>query len=418
MRVPFRGLRTKEYHNLALAAVAGMQVATLLYSWSYFSIETGLSIDFMVFWGAGYVANSAGYSEVYNPELLSKIQASFIPVMKRLVVPHLFFYPPLFVLPFRLFALLPPMLSFRLWFFMNLFILIWYLRFFASRLASWSGNKKFLVMLLLSYPVFNNLFLGQVDVWLVICVGEFMLALLRGKPWKAGVWLAGLIMKPQLLILILPAMSLGRELRVLGGFAFASLILFIISTILAGPEGMKRLFSLWLGAAGGAFEPGRECMANWQMLGFHFSSLISPVVGKFVEWLGIVSTAALALYLWVRVPPRKERAFASVLLGTIIATLSITWRSYYHLWMLLLPPFMCLAESLPQILFDIWVFAPYGLVFLIIFVGALAKVTGLTLPASYGCPIMASSFLIINFTLLLWAVKQKMAIDRMGQSPH
>ena len=53
-------------------------------------------------------------------------------------------------------------------------------------------------------PVFLNFFFGQVNLWLLICAGEFFRAFLSAKPLKAGLFLGGWLLKPQLLILIIP----------------------------------------------------------------------------------------------------------------------------------------------------------------------------------------------------------------------
>ncbi|MCS7286494.1 MAG: DUF2029 domain-containing protein, partial [Anaerolineae bacterium] len=192
MRIPFRNLGARERLNLILAAIASFYLAIIAY-FLYASVPLApVGADYIIFWSAGYVANFMGYDRIYDLDLLTKVQVAFVPVLKDLDFPLIFFYLPAFVLPFQAFALLPPVLSFLLWSLLNFLALVLYLAFFARKASA--SEKGLLVMLLLSLPVFYNFFWGQVNVWLVICVGEFMRALWEDRPWKAGAWLAGLLL--------------------------------------------------------------------------------------------------------------------------------------------------------------------------------------------------------------------------------
>ncbi|MDW8103321.1 MAG: glycosyltransferase family 87 protein, partial [Anaerolineae bacterium] len=352
----------------------------------------------------GYVANFMGYDRIYDLDLLTKVQVAFVPVLKDLDFPLIFFYLPAFVLPFQAFALLPPVLSFLLWSLLNFLALVLYLAFFARKASA--SEKGLLVMLLLSLPVFYNFFWGQVNVWLVICVGEFMRALWEDRPWKAGAWLAGLLLKPQTLVLILPALVLARKFRVIVGFVLTFLALLLLSWLISGPEGFKGMLSLWLKAGTYGFETGVKCMMNWRALGMYLDALAFPL-GRVVAGFGMAFTAALVLYLWVGFRPRDEKAISIPLLGTIAGTMAFTWHSHYHTAMLLLPPLISLAGVMPSRLMRAWVLAPPVTLFMVYVTGALFVLAGGTLPESFGCPIFLVLFLVLHLWLLLWAVEQK-----------
>ena len=72
----------------------------------------------------------------------------------------------------------------------SLAAIILYLWFFAKKMGSGGGKNistGMLVMLMLvSYPVFQNLFWGQVEVVLLICPGEFLRNAAGKKPLLAG----------------------------------------------------------------------------------------------------------------------------------------------------------------------------------------------------------------------------------------
>lgn len=414
MRVPFRNLGPQERFNLLLAAIAGFYLSQVAYCFFLSrAIFAPVGLDFMVFWSAGYVANSIGYSQVYNVDLITKIQVSFAPVLKQLKFPLPFFSLPVFVLPFQAFALLPPMPGFFLWSFLNFLTLVLYLKFFARKAATSiefepsKGLEKLLPVLMLSYPVFHNFFWGQNDVWLMVFFGEFMRALWENKPWRAGAWLAGLLLKPQALVLILPSLLLGRRFKVIGGFVLTFQVLLLLSWLLSGFDGIKNMLALWLKAGTRSLETGVECMINWRALGYHLSFFISPVAAQIFIGLGMALTAILTFYLWLGSSLRGGKALAIAISGTIAATLTFAWHSHFHMAMLLLPPLIYLAGVIPSSWIKIWALVPPITLFLIYLAGALAQLAGKSLPEAYGCQILLSLFILLHSSLLIWSVKQK-----------
>lgn len=415
MRVPLRKLGPKERRNLALAAIAGFYLILTAYNLLTGGFFVPFGLDFLVFYSAGYVAGTWGWNRIYDVELLTKVQASFVPVLKQLTVPHPFAFLPVFAIPFRLLALLPPVPSFLLWTILNLLVLVYYLKFLTEEASLSSKGRNLLAMFLLSFPVFHNFSFGQIDVWLLLCIGEFMRAFLKGKHWKAGAWLAGLLLKPQALILVIPSLILRKEFKTIGGFVLASLALIIFSTILSGLEGIKGLLALWLSYRGGVFIIWQKCMMNWRAIQLHLSSLTSPAVGWAVTGIGMALTAGLAFYLWIKTPLHFRKNFATIVLGTFAATIILAWHSHFHMGMLLLPPLIYLVDTIPAGLLDAWIFVPPGVLFLIYFAGALARATGQVLPEAYGCPVLGSCLFILNFCLLIWCVREK--VRRLADRP-
>ena len=397
---------SRRSQNLALSAIAGLYLGVIIYGLFVEGLFAPLGRDFLAFWSAGYVANTMGYSKVYDLEALGKIQATFTSSQKSfLTIPSPFL--PVFIVPFRIFALLPPEASFFLWSSLNLFLLIYYLSVLSRKFTSRREKKGLLLMLLLAFPTFYSFYCGQINVWLVICLGEFMRAYLERKPLKAGVYLAGLLLKPQTLILLLPFLLLKGEIKALGGFTLAALALLALSILIGGQEGLKELFLLWLRYAKGLPTTGPEAMINWRMLLVHLSTHLSPTIGWVIAGMGMALTAGLTFYLWKKLPPNDSEAFVVAFLGTIAATLAITWHSHFHLGMLLFPPIIWLYHTkiFPQSLFYVWVFAPIATLFLIYVVGALAQIAKITLPLYWGGFLLGSCFLALNLCFLIWSVK-------------
>ncbi|RME36205.1 MAG: DUF2029 domain-containing protein [Thermoflexia bacterium] len=120
------------------------------------------------------------------------------------------------------------------------------------------------------------MFWGQTNGLLAVFAGEFLRAIRKGRPFQAGLWLGGLWLKPQILLLILPALLLQRQGWVLAGFGSTSLLLVGLSLLLAGPQTLLRLISLWLAFAQGIPTIIPEVMINWRMVGIRLDADLSP----------------------------------------------------------------------------------------------------------------------------------------------
>jgi len=108
-------------------------------------------------------------------------------------------------------------------------------------------------MMLLYFPVFANFINGQVNVFLLVCTGEFLRNVMEDHPFTAGLWLGGLLLKPQVLILIVPVILILRYWKIFAGFFASSAVILLTSLALSGWNGMKA----WWGC-------GRNIQQAWQ----------------------------------------------------------------------------------------------------------------------------------------------------------
>jgi hypothetical protein len=238
--------------------------------------------DYCAFLSAGRAINAGQFADIYNLNILESFQReiftaanSMSPEFEVLGI----LYLPIFILPFRLFALLGLKTGLFLWMGINILGLVFYLRFFVNKLFGHRPGAQLLLILMLSLPVYQTIFYGQVNLLLVIAVGEFIRALLSKKPVLAGIWLAGLLIKPHLLILILPFLLIQRQFKALGGFAVAALSVGGVSLALVGWEGLIQLKDAVLAAAAGGVASNPMFMMNWRMLGIYLSSFTQPLAG-------------------------------------------------------------------------------------------------------------------------------------------
>jgi hypothetical protein len=211
-------------------------------------------------------------------------------------------------------------------------------------------------LVLLSLPVFLNLLLAQMNVWLLIALGESLIALRRGKNWQAGLWLGGLLLKPQTLILLIPGLLIAKKWRVLGGFVVASAVVGILSLLLAGPAGLVGVYqviSQWPSILA-------ESGMNWRALSLNLS-LAWPgteAIALVILLIGSLLTTTVALWLWLSRSGVEDSYI--LYLGTYAATCAVTWSSNVHMALPLLAPGVLLwvERKAPSWLVCLWLFVP------------------------------------------------------------
>ena len=285
----------------------------------YFIFFTGafaygtLGDDYFAFWSVGKIADEIGYSEIYDLSILRSVQTQgrydlglieTIDVSSILLNPVPYF--SFFVLPFQLLSRVGLVDGYWIWTILNLIILIGYLVFFLRRTNPESGTTisglNYLILVLISFPVFSNITNGQVGVFLLVCAGEFIRYAVSKKPVLSGLWLGGLLLKPQLLILIIPIILIMRNWKVLFGFIVSSGIILTTSLFLSGFAGMKALINLWTNYSVGMALIFPEVMINWRMVGLNLNNLLNTSLGWVVTGLGMVLTT-LAVYFLVKQRP-------------------------------------------------------------------------------------------------------------------
>lgn len=412
-RALFRNLDPHGRRNLALTAVFAFYISYIgVGLYLNFSQKTLVLIgkDYLAFWSAGYLANAEGYARAYDLDALRRVQDPWIPDPPD---PSLVFVPiPAPLLPFflafmRFLSVFSPGYGALIWLVGNIAMLVIYVR---MRMLSDNPSNQLLCMVLGSFPVFWDLVLGQTNFWLLVCVGEFLRAMRAGRSFRAGLWLGGLWLKPQSLVLMVPALLLQRAWRGLAGLAVASLAIWGVSFGIGGPEAMHRLLNLWFGYASGLPTNDTHAMVNWRMIGIHLSSFLDPRIGWGIALLGLLGTALASLYLWRRPLSPSSPEFGIALLGTMAATGVVAWHSHVHMMVILIPPmlYLLLGGYLPMALVDAWLFLMPTMMFIGLVLDALGTLS--VLPAvpdvRYWQWLTAITGWGLNLYFLLWAVRR------------
>jgi hypothetical protein len=416
-RVPFRNMIGDQWLNLATAGFLTFYLIQIGLDIVWGNVFSHLSIDFASFWSAGFIANHHGYAGVYDLDLMRQVQTRLWPNTPAAaagfrVVPTP--YLPIFLVPFQLLSLLNPLLASWIWILLNGSLIMLYLRYFVERVSGGIRKPRMVAMMLVSTPVFLNLYTGQVNGWLMICVGQFMLATIDGRPFQAGLWLGGLLLKPQCLILIVPALLIQRSFKASGGLAAAALFAGIASWMLAGTGGLLGLTHLWIGYARGLATNDPQLMMNWRMIGVALEQWAGGPIAWTAAILGLVGSALAALYLWRKRVKADSQLFAVAATGTFAATCLVAWHSHVHMAMILIPPLVYLHlrhPEMPRGALTWWVFFPAS-VYVARLMMASAMRAGLMPMSAVALDLLAGiGLFVVDLYLLYWAVRQSRQLE-------
>ena len=215
------------------------------------------------------------------------------------------------------------------------------------------------------------------------------------------------MLKPQLLILIIPVLLVQRSIRAVAGFAVSMMAILMISFGLVGTEGLLTLLGLFLGFAKGMPTNGPEIMMNWRMLGLHIASLASPIVGRGVTVIGTMLTACALLFFLRRPIHVDHTKDAIALIGVLAATGAVAWHAHFSMAIVLIPPMVLLyiRKRFPEKLLLFWVFMPTVAMLLIYVLAAFIRVGILPLGMAEFLDLLAGlRGLVLNLAILAWAV--------------
>ena len=289
-------------------------------------------IDFCAYWSSGKIANEAGIAQVYDIDSLKEFQEPIYPKPFPnndffLVIP--FPYLPIFVIPFQAFALLPIKVGYFIWNFLNFILLFWYLHFFTLQVSGEKIKLETLFIVFFSMPFFLNIQFGQLNILLGIAAGEFFRNSQKGRPFLAGSWLAGLLLKPQTLVLILPYLVWKKDWRSLFGFSSIGLLLVGISAILAGPVGIDGFINILTGSSTGRSASNPLLMMNWRMFSLHFDNFLGTSIHYWISIIGALGTLWLVHKILAKLHRPNPNTDLLSIFSIFIATMLVTWHAHF-----------------------------------------------------------------------------------------
>jgi hypothetical protein len=403
--LPFQNTQIQEFRNLVLFMAFLLYSAQIGLALHFDNLFNTLGSDFLGFWTTGYIANTKGYAYIYNPELISSLQKPYHETVEtdKIYVPIHTAFVPAFGLPFQLLALLSLPSAFFVWSILNLGVFIFYLRFLLHELSGREVPPYLMAFFLLSYPLFTNFFWGQVNIWIMVCIGEFMRLTKRGSLFQGGLWLAGILIKPQALIFLIPILVIKRSMREIAGFTTGAAILLIASIALSGSEGIKELMQIWLGFASGIPTNAPEHMVNWRMVMTQLEIINQPTAGRIAAMVGVIITVILSLQLLRKPWAYSAPEFPTVLLGIMASTAIITWHSHTHMMLMFLPPFayLIITKRISANILNFWSIAPPILMLLSLLLTLQAGL-GILPNHDYNGLILGWWGLALNLSIVWW----------------
>lgn len=416
-KLQFSKISYENRQNLIILSALVLYSVWLGYAIFKGPIQTGFSGDYLAFWSAGKVADLKGYSEVYRLESLKSVQLQELDKLGLSARINTLTYSPLpvalfpfFIFPFQLLSRISIQTSYWIWAITNLLILLGYLYNFTKKISPDIPDNmpliKLILLMLVSYPVWMNFVEGQVEVLIVLCTGESIRQAINHRPFLSGFWLAGLLIKPQLLILIMPIYIFLRYWKAISGFALSSVIVLGSSLIVAGFAGIKAMFDLWTKFSAGMATNSPEMMINWRMIGLNLNAITGASFGWVIAGMGIFLTLGFVYYLVRLKPVYGSSVWVFTMAVVFSATLAITWHSHYHMAVVLIPFLIFITQSklFPSKIIFAWA-ATTPCLFLIFFIISLfvLLIAKTTIPGlDY---LVATSGFCLNFVFLVLSVR-------------
>jgi hypothetical protein len=409
LTLPFQNMSPRAWQNLAIAATITFYLILMGSTFINQGICEKSTMDYCAYWISGKIINQNGYADIYNLDIQKEFQQAYysfsrIPGASTFAM----MYPPVFVVPFQFLSFLSPTLGYILWTSMNLIGFILYLSFFVKKTGQNASSPRYLLMVLISLPIFINFYEGQYNIWLAICAGEFIRAFLEEKPFKAGLWLGGWLVKPQILLLIIPFILFQRKFKTFWGFLASSVVVFLASLLLIGTKGLAFLFETLQTSSQGGGVSNPLGMMNWRMLGSQIALITSSTVGLIVTITGSLVTAGITFYVLRKKFGPKSPKMVVAILTVFAATLLVTYHAHFHTILILIPPMLYLLnhDQFNLRLFLFWVFMPIAIEF-------IDRSSLILIRFGFPLPILGSSIKLLeglrgftlNFLVWLWSLK-------------
>jgi glucose/arabinose dehydrogenase len=313
-----------------------------------------LGFDWTMFWAQAMVLRAGGGQSIYDLEAMNpylrQLSAYYrIHVGANLAQPVA--YPPWFAALVEPFTLLPPPLALALWYGVSIVALV-FLAYRVHQFLPRLGLPVTLLLMIAAIPVATTLYMGQVGLLLAVAVGEMLVSFKAGREFRAGLWLAVLLIKPQYAVVYALLILWKMRHRAIAGAIVGTLSFALIGALFAGVDaftqfpGALRSMADFQGDIGGPW-----LMINWRAIVLSLSPHIADQSGiAFVSVLSVL-TIAVSLLPWRGKWNPDAPGFASCFCLLTLGGLISSYHSHLHGAVLLTVPLAAaLAEPTFQLL--------------------------------------------------------------------
>jgi hypothetical protein len=287
---------------LASAAVASAWAS--LYAigiWIYLFFVLPVHEDVRMTYVAAQAGLRYGWSTIYDQAILLSLSSSFPPGQRKIDSLYTYLHPPLFAWVFAPLTALPEPAAYVVWTLVSLAAFI-----FAWRIAApYSGLAKVTLLLLAIglWPILLAFYYGQPTTLVLGLVAGSWWLCRRDRFLAAGIALAlATFLKPQMVLLIIPALAVSGRYRVVIGWGAGCVVLGVATVVALGPAGLE---SWW------------QALKNGQVYSHHTANTLIHFFGfgPMTVLLWTIQGAA-ALIVARRQRHQTEMVYAAALLGT------------------------------------------------------------------------------------------------------
>lgn len=308
-----------------------IELAVLVSLVRFQGVFVHVGMDFLPSFAGAHMLIDGGRTELYDTFMQWHRQQPIINDYgggwtDRMVQPYV--APPQLAIITLPLLLVGPIVGWLVWMAANLVAAIVAVRMLANRLRIDWPLIAFVV--LASFPLFYTLLLGQVEGLLLLAMTVFVLELRRGNEGRAGLALAVLALKPQLLLVPLLFLAITGRRRSLLVTLTAGAAQLILSTLVVGISGMQGYIQLGrkLSTPEGIVATNVPGMVNVRAAVVRAMPWLDAYLANVVIFVLSLALLVVAVYIWRKLGPA---ALSGPGIALLMTTLLLTsYHSLYH----------------------------------------------------------------------------------------
>ncbi len=294
--------------------------------------------DFVAFYAAARIAQTEGPVHIYDVALQQKHEEALIGEEISWDLVRIYLNPP-FVVPLVLAITLNNFVpSLVLWDILMLAFLVAGTLILVPLLRDGFSKKEWLILLagiLLFFPAFKSIVIGQDSTILYLGVCAWMVGILMGKDWLGGLGLAVMTVQPHLALPLALPFLFSKRRGVWWWFLAGTLMLAGISLAYVGMNGVEGFLRILAFSGSGVnLTTGENNMVN--LIGL-LLRLLPGIPATTIRWIGwgfyFTTIIGLCVY-WARTPIIRERQISLA----VILCLFTAPHVHLHSYVLLIVP--------------------------------------------------------------------------------
>ena len=337
---------------ITVLSILGMLLSLLAMQRSLGSRQCLVGSDFRALYTGALMLRMGVRSDFYKLATQYEWQRSFAPELREQGHLMVFVNPPFLALLTLPLSFLPFAAAYWVWAGANVLLMLALARVLLFSLADVSESKRLraLFLALTFLPVWVTVYQGQYSFTLAISLLMAWRALARRQEVQAGLWLAALLIRPQLLSVPALLFLWWRRWRALAGLALGAAALLAVSLLAVGSRGLQGYVQLLQAALswGDAFAMHPQRMYTWRS--FLHLLMRTDNVQDVLGWWALGSLAAIALFLWAcskGTGPSAAQLDLQWALAALVAIFVSPHANFHDLTLLLVPFFLLMRHVLP-----------------------------------------------------------------------